>query len=131
MATARRIDRLNDLAAEIADTGRTCLPVQLDVTDADQITSVVATAEDYLGPVQILVNNAGIPDAQYATKMPLELIDQVLDTNLRAPFLLSCEVARRLIDAGAARDGSSTSRRSAGSTTEAAVRRCTRSARRA
>ena len=29
----------------------------------------------------------------------MELIDQVLDTNLRAPFLLSCEVARRLIDA--------------------------------
>jgi NAD(P)-dependent dehydrogenase (short-subunit alcohol dehydrogenase family) len=31
--------------------------------------------------------------------MPLELIDRVLDINVRAPFVLSCEVARRLIDA--------------------------------
>jgi NAD(P)-dependent dehydrogenase (short-subunit alcohol dehydrogenase family) len=49
--------------------------------------------------VTILVNNAGIPDAQRAHKMSLELIDAVLDTNLRAPYLLSCEVARRLIKA--------------------------------
>ncbi|MGY4430788.1 NAD(P)-dependent dehydrogenase (short-subunit alcohol dehydrogenase family) [Bradyrhizobium sp. F1.13.1] len=45
----------------------------------------------------ILVNNAGIPDAQRATKMPIDLIDRVLDTNVRAPYVLSCEVARRLI----------------------------------
>jgi NAD(P)-dependent dehydrogenase (short-subunit alcohol dehydrogenase family) len=98
IATARRIDRLNDLATQIADTGGTCVPVQLDVTDAAQIADVVGVAEEYTGPVQILVNNAGIPDAQYATKMSVDLVDAVLDTNLRAPFLLSCEVARRLID---------------------------------
>jgi len=100
VATARRLDRLEDLAAEITAAGGTCLPVPLDVTDAAQITAAVARAEDELGPVQILVNNAGIPDAQYATKMELELIDRVFDTNLRAPFLLSCEVARRLIEHG-------------------------------
>ena len=33
--------------------------------------------EDSLGPTTILVNNAGIPDAQYATKMSVELIDSV------------------------------------------------------
>lgn len=98
VATARRTDRLDALAAEIRAAGGTCLPLALDVTDADQIASVVAAAETELGPVQILVNNAGIPDAQYATKMEVDFIDQVLDTNLRAPFLLSCEVARRLID---------------------------------
>jgi NAD(P)-dependent dehydrogenase (short-subunit alcohol dehydrogenase family) len=97
VATARRMERLESLAAEITGAGGTCLPLQLDVTDAEQIAAAVATAERELGPVQILVNNAGIPDAQYATKMPVEFVDQVLDTNLRAPFLLSCEVARRLI----------------------------------
>jgi NAD(P)-dependent dehydrogenase (short-subunit alcohol dehydrogenase family) len=98
VATARRMDRLESLATEITDAGGTCLPLQLDVTDADQIAAAVVAVERELGPVQILVNNAGIPDAQYATKMAVEFIDQVLDTNLRAPFLLSCEVARRLID---------------------------------
>lgn len=98
VATGRRLERLEAVAAEIEATGGTCVPSQLDVTDADQLAAVVATAESELGPVQILVNNAGIPDAQYATRMPVDLVDSVLDTNLRAPFLLSCNVARRLIE---------------------------------
>ena len=97
VATARRVDRLEELAEEIRADGGSCLALALDVTDAEQIAAVVARAEEELGPVRILVNNAGIPDAQYATRMELDLIDRVLDTNLRAPFLLSCEVARRLI----------------------------------
>jgi NAD(P)-dependent dehydrogenase (short-subunit alcohol dehydrogenase family) len=49
--------------------------------------------------VTILINNAGIPDAQRAHKMSTELIDSVLRVNLRGPYILSCEVARRLIAA--------------------------------
>jgi NAD(P)-dependent dehydrogenase (short-subunit alcohol dehydrogenase family) len=98
VATGRRMDRLGEVAQEIAGAGGSCLPLQLDVTDADQLAEAIVTIERHFDPVQILVNNAGIPDAQYATRMPLELIDQVLDTNLRAPFVLSCEVARRLIE---------------------------------
>jgi NAD(P)-dependent dehydrogenase (short-subunit alcohol dehydrogenase family) len=97
--TARRTDRLDELAAEITAAGGTAVPLALDVTDAAAIVSVVEAAEAALGTVDILVNNAGIPDAQYATKMSLELIDAVLDTNVRAPFLLSAEVAKRLIAA--------------------------------
>jgi NAD(P)-dependent dehydrogenase (short-subunit alcohol dehydrogenase family) len=97
--TARRLDKLEDLAKEIRDEGGEALPLQLDVTDADQLIKVVGQAQEKLGVVQILVNNAGIPDAQRATKMSVELIDRVLDTNVRGPYILSCEVARRLIDA--------------------------------
>jgi NAD(P)-dependent dehydrogenase (short-subunit alcohol dehydrogenase family) len=57
----------------------------------------VDTIAAALGTVSILVNNAAIPDAQYATKMSTELVDRVIATNLRAPFLLSSAVARRLI----------------------------------
>jgi NAD(P)-dependent dehydrogenase (short-subunit alcohol dehydrogenase family) len=95
--TGRRFERLSELAAEIAAAGGTVLPLQLDVTDAEEIADVVGRASDELGPVTVLVNNAGIPDAQRATKMPLELVDAVFDTNLRGPWLLSTEVARRLI----------------------------------
>ena len=97
---ARRIDLLQELAEEIRAAGGVALPLQLDVTDADQLLNVVAQAEAQLGTVQILVNNAGIPDAQRAHKMSVELIDRVLDINVRAPWILSCEVARRLIEAG-------------------------------
>lgn len=96
-AVGRRLDRLNELAESIAGNGGTCAPIQLDVTDADAVGPAVDAAEHLLGPVTALVNNAGIPDAQYATRMPVELVDRVLDTNLRAPWLLSCELARRWI----------------------------------
>lgn len=98
-ACARRADRLAELVAEIEGRGGRAIAVALDVTDADSIAAAVSTAESELGVVDVLVNNAGIPDAQYATRMPLDLVDRVLDTNLRGPWLMSCEVARRLIDA--------------------------------
>lgn len=97
-AMGRRIDRLKELADELESLGGTCRPIQLDLTDATGISNAVNLAEQDMGPVDILVNNAGIPDGQYATKMSLDLIDTVLATNLRGPFVLSCEVARRWIE---------------------------------
>jgi NAD(P)-dependent dehydrogenase (short-subunit alcohol dehydrogenase family) len=70
----------------------------MDMTDNASILAGLDTAEAAFGTVTILVNNAGIPDAQRAHKMSIELIDRVFDTNLRGPWVLSCEVARRLID---------------------------------
>ncbi|MDO9473268.1 MAG: SDR family oxidoreductase [Caulobacter sp.] len=99
--TGRRLDRLEALAAEIAADGGVAAPLALDVTDTAQLLAVIGRAEAALGPVDILVNNAGIPDAQRATKMSVELIDAVLDTNLRAPWILSCEFARRRMEAKA------------------------------
>ncbi|MEZ6001121.1 SDR family NAD(P)-dependent oxidoreductase [Hyphomonas sp.] len=97
---ARRLDRLEALAAEIRADGGEAVAIEMDATDADQMIAGVVKAEAELGLVTILVNNAGIPDAQRAHKMDIELIDRVLDINVRAPFVLSCEVARRLMAAG-------------------------------
>jgi NAD(P)-dependent dehydrogenase (short-subunit alcohol dehydrogenase family) len=96
----RRYDRLEEVAAEIESRGGSAAPVQLDVTDAEQLVDAVDRAEAAFGTVTILVNNAGIPDAQRAHRMSVELIDKVIDTNLRGPYILSCEVAKRLIAAG-------------------------------
>lgn len=97
--TGRRFERLEELAAQISSEGGHALPIFLDMTETDSILGCVAQAQEALGPVTILVNNAGVPDAQRATKMSIELIDTVFDTNLRGPYVLSCEVARRLIEA--------------------------------
>ena len=95
----RRQERLDELAAAIAADGGVSHPVVLDVNDDENLVAAVDHAEAVAGTVTILVNNAGIPDAQRAHKMSTELIDKVLGTNLRAPYILSCEVARRLIAA--------------------------------
>jgi len=96
---ARRTERLADVVAEVEAAGGSAHPVPLDVTDAEAIVAAVDTVEADLGLPTILVNNAGMPDAQRAHKMPLELVDAVLATNLRGPWLLATEVARRLIAA--------------------------------
>lgn len=93
----RRVERLEELAKRIREQGGECAPIRLDMTDTESILNVVEETEQTLGLVQILVNNAGIPDAKRAHKMSIELIDAVLGTNLRGPYILSCEVARRLI----------------------------------
>ncbi|HIG69846.1 MAG TPA: SDR family NAD(P)-dependent oxidoreductase [Myxococcales bacterium] len=97
--TGRRTEKLEELANVIRDNGGECAPFRLDMTDMDNIVDVVGQAEEALGTISILVNNAGIPDAQHAHKMKQSLIDDVFDTNLRGPYVLSCEVARRLIAA--------------------------------
>jgi len=99
VVTGRRVERLDELTERIRSDGGEALPLPLDMTSSDSILDVVEKATSELGLLTILVNNAGIPDAQLAHKMSIDLIDRVIDTNLRGPFILTCEVARRLIEA--------------------------------
>ena len=100
-ACSRRTDRLASLVAEIEDAGGRAIAVPLDVRDAVAIAAAVETAQEELGLVTILVNNAGVPDAQLAHKMDADFVDAVIATNLRGPWLLATEVARRLLAAKA------------------------------
>jgi len=65
---ARRIDRLEALAAEIRAAGGQAIAVAMDATQADSLVQAVASAEAAFGTVDILVNNAGMPDAQPRTR---------------------------------------------------------------
>lgn len=96
----RREDRLKELKQAITTEGGSCAAYSLDMMDAEAVLALPGKVAAELGTVGILINNAGIPDAQLAMKMPLELIDSVIDTNLRGPFILACEVARQLKQAG-------------------------------
>jgi len=99
VACGRRADRLDSLAAEARGAPGKITALTVELSDADQVSALVARASEAAGLISILVNCAGIPDAQFATRMPLELIDKVIAINLRAPFILSAEMARRLIAA--------------------------------
>ena len=96
--SARRIDKLEVLAKEIRDEGGVCEPIPIDMVNRDSIRNAVKMTEDSLGTINTLINNAGIPDAQWAIKQTDELIDKVVETNLVGLYLLSNEVARKLID---------------------------------
>jgi NAD(P)-dependent dehydrogenase (short-subunit alcohol dehydrogenase family) len=95
--TARRKDKLDDLVDEISAEGGTAKAFALDVRDTAQLQAIIPAVTEALGQPDILINNAGIVDAERATKMSPELIDDVFDTNLRSVFILSNEFARPLI----------------------------------
>ncbi|HBZ72259.1 MAG TPA: 2-deoxy-D-gluconate 3-dehydrogenase, partial [Deltaproteobacteria bacterium] len=96
---ARRESRLAEAAAEIAAEGGQALAIACDVRTVDSIVTALAAAEAALGPVSILVNNAGVVVAKPLFEHSEEDWDYVLDTNLKGAWLLSRAFAERLVEA--------------------------------
>ena len=95
--TARQITSLEQTAWTIEALGRRVLSISLEVTDLDSIHTEVDQAEQELGPISILVNNAGINIPRPATELTVAEWDAVLDTNLRGVFFCSQAVAKYMI----------------------------------
>ena len=95
---ARRIDRLAEAAREIEAAGGQCLPIACDVTRSDSVAAAVAVAEDTLGALTILVNNAGVVVAKPVLQHTEEEWDYVVDTNLKGAWLMAREFAQHLVD---------------------------------
>ncbi len=98
---ARRREKLDDLAAEIRSSGGTALPVELDVTDGASVSAAIDRAADGLGPVTILINNAGLAVDKPLLDTSDEEWDLVLDTNLKGAWMMARETARHMIAEGA------------------------------
>jgi NAD(P)-dependent dehydrogenase (short-subunit alcohol dehydrogenase family) len=93
---ARRIDALEKIAAEIRAGGGEAAAVAMDVTDRASVAAAVAGAEAALGPITILVNNAGIPSGAFFTKTSEEEWRSVMSVNLDGVFRVGQEAARRM-----------------------------------
>ncbi|MGP7997620.1 MAG: SDR family NAD(P)-dependent oxidoreductase [Streptosporangiaceae bacterium] len=75
-----------------AAAGPATLTLRCDVTDESGVTQAIATVTSQLGPVDVLVNNAGITGSQAATtchETPAAEWDRVFAVNVRGPFLCS------------------------------------------
>ncbi|MCX7383634.1 MAG: SDR family NAD(P)-dependent oxidoreductase [Alphaproteobacteria bacterium] len=94
---ARRLDRLEALAAELRQAGAEVLPVALDVTSVSAIRAAASEIERRLGPIEILVNNAGVSRQARIETIEEDDYDAVLDTNLKGPFFLAQAVAKQMI----------------------------------
>jgi 3-oxoacyl-[acyl-carrier protein] reductase len=86
------LDAAEALAAEIGG-----LAVRADVADPEQAAALVARVEAELGPVDVLVNNAGVTRDTLLVRMSDEEWDEVLNTNLRGVFNVSRAVARGML----------------------------------
>jgi NAD(P)-dependent dehydrogenase (short-subunit alcohol dehydrogenase family) len=97
---ARRIEMLEELAAEVAKTGRKAVPIQLDVTNPGNVGVAVAQAAAALGAIDILINNSGIAPAAAAIDLDEAEWDRCLDTNLKGAWLVAQACAREMIRGG-------------------------------
>lgn len=94
---ARQLGKLEGLAKEINSNGGRAAPVLMDVTESASIAKAFDAAEAQLGPVSVLINNAGVVVEKAALEQTEADWDKVLDANLKGSFLVATEFARRVI----------------------------------
>ena len=86
---ARRTERLQHLAEEISGFDGRAIPIQMDVTDTASIQAGVEAIETELGPVTILINNAGLSRSKPALEFTEQDYDLLFDTNTKGAYFVA------------------------------------------
>jgi len=102
---ARRTDRLAAGVEAITATGGVAQAFTLDVADAGSIGPALDAAQGALGPLSIMINNAGVGGEGLALDIPVEVWDDTFAVNVRGVFFGAREAARRMLDNGQAAAG--------------------------
>jgi NAD(P)-dependent dehydrogenase (short-subunit alcohol dehydrogenase family) len=97
---ARSRDEVEAAAAAIAAAGSRARALRLDVTRSEQVTAAVEEVAAALGPVDVLVNNAGITMEKPTTEVTDEDWERILATNLTSMFRCARAVAPGMIRLG-------------------------------
>ncbi len=95
---ARDIDGCREAAAGITASGGTAIAASLDVTDRGQIEALVRDVEKQLGPVDVLVNNAGVCHHRAAVDVPDDEWHHVFDVNVHGLWYCSQIVGRTMVE---------------------------------
>lgn len=94
---ARNAGKLEGFLDELRGEKIAAEGLLFDITDSAAVREAVDRIEDTMGPIDILVNNAGVISRAPAEDLPEEDWEQVIRTDLTAPFLLSKYVGRHMI----------------------------------
>ena len=102
-AVSRTEADLSSLGEEVARLGVRYACLAIDLVEPEAAKTVAARAEESLGAIDVLVNNAGVASTAPAESVTRAEWDYVLDTNLKAAFFLSQAVGRRMLARGSGR----------------------------
>lgn len=98
------LDRDLDVAVARADAltaaGHSARPVELDISRLDRHDAALDEIESALGPIDVLVNNAGIGEHEAFLKVTPDLWDRTHAVNARGTFFLMQNVASRMVSSG-------------------------------
>jgi NAD(P)-dependent dehydrogenase (short-subunit alcohol dehydrogenase family) len=84
----------------VDDLGADVLAIQRDLAKTDDLEALVDEVEEKLGPLDVLVNNAGIYEPAQAVELGIASYRRVLAVNLDAPIFLATRAARGMIERG-------------------------------
>ena len=91
-ATDRSREKLKSLAEAVESAGARSLVVTADIADAGKRREMIRQAEARFGPVDILINNAGIEDIMAFDLLSEENLDRIIEINLNAPLALALQL---------------------------------------
>ena len=98
---ARSQQQANRAAEALVAKGLRATGVAFDVTQSAQVTEAIARIEANIGPIDILINNAGIQRRYPLTEFPEDEWDRVIEVNQKGVFLVSQQVAKYMMARGA------------------------------
>ena len=98
--SARRKEALASVAGELPGLGVRAAAVPADLADFAQIDPLVERTEAALGPIDVLINNAGIEIAAAFSRITCHELTSMVDVNLTAPLLLTHRVVPCMLDRG-------------------------------
>ena len=98
--TSRTLESLETTKQEIEAIGRKCINIKMEVLEEDSIINAVKKAEAELGPINILINNAGCNIRKPALEVTWQDWETVVDTNLKGAFFLAKEIAKGMTERG-------------------------------
>lgn len=93
-------EKLNNFADELKAQGIDCLPISVDLSDADQTHKAIQQALDHYGIPRVLVHNAAVLNERFFKDITFEQWRTEIDVILQAGFILSKAVWQPMIDAG-------------------------------
>ncbi len=96
----RNASKASEAAEVIRGKGHHALSAAFDVTDAQAARSGIAYIEEEIGPIDILINNAGMQFRTPLEDFPVEKWDEIFKTNVSSVFYVSQPVAKAMIGRG-------------------------------
>lgn len=93
-------DEAEHTVKEIRSMGVDCIPIRADLSIPEKIDFLFSLVDEFKSPLQVLVNSAAVMPVGNPREMEIQDWDSALDLNLRAPFLLAQQAAKRMTAGG-------------------------------